>query len=187
MTTDRVRGRTPLMEIAKRLKKALSDTACGPLVVAKDVVDLADRWGDYGTDTDGMSVSQWLVKTCGVGKDLRFFARRHEAVERIGEHIRRTWDHDAAVWAAGAIRDVDHLKRLDEAVVTAMRANGGNPLPESAVVRLAKSVLGQGRKLRSRKPCESCVAKDAEIAVLKARVAELEEMLSAATAPIAAE
>lgn len=127
-----------LNRIADSLRDRMGKGATEPLGVAQLVVDLACDWTHYQEEAGGLSCSAWLEKVFGKGKNLLWFSRRDDAVKAIGEHARRAWDHDAAVWATSRIKDKRQLKVLDRLVLKSRLKNGGNPLPTSAVQRLAR-------------------------------------------------
>lgn len=156
-----------LSTIAGRLKTALTDAACGPLMVAGEVVKLAAEWDTHKEEAGDISPTAWLEKTFGAGKDLAWFQRRADAVEKIGEASKRTWHHEAAVWAASQIRDPKHLTALATKVMEQRKRNGSNPLTLQQVKLLATGIAGRTAQARGCRKCEE----------LKKRIAELEEML----------
>jgi hypothetical protein len=156
-----------LQQIIAKWRAALTDAATGPLVVAAEVVKLAEDWPAYQEEAGGATATQWLRSTLGKGQGLPWFARRHEAVKKLGEACRRTWHHEAAVWAAENVGDDVSLRRLKDAVHDAYVANGRNPLTEPQVRGVAAKVLGRAKRGRV---CKGC-------AEARARVALLEETL----------
>ncbi len=148
--------RETLADIARRLRPAMAGAACGPLIVAADVVKLADNWTLYQAEANGRSPAEWLIKTFGKGKDLAWFTRRFEAVELIGEAARRTWHHEAAVWVVDHVRDVTHVQRLNVAVMEERKRNGNNPLTKVQVTLLAKKIGILVSKTKPHKTCGRC-------------------------------
>jgi hypothetical protein len=124
-----------LTEKAAQWRKVLSDADRGPLIVAADVVALADRWDDYESEAGGLSITGWLRKNLGAGRGLAWFERRAKAVRVLGEASRRNLNHGVAVWVSENVppSQFDAAKRV---LYHGARAQNGVPL-----------TLGQARPL----------------------------------------
>ena len=146
-----------LSDRAKRLRKALSDADTGPLVIAAEVVALSTEWPRYEAESGGKSVSHWLKKVLGPGKDLSYFAKRHEAVRILGEASPRTFHHEAALWAANnvvsGLKDAGRRVFLEKCFA-AKRSNGHNPVTKAQAKRIA--VECGFVQVASRKTCPGC-------------------------------
>jgi hypothetical protein len=136
-----------LVERAMQLRRMMQDAACGPLAAAAVVVGLAENWEAYKEEAGGRKCTTWLRDELGRGRGLSFFKQRHDAVRRAGEHTRRTWHHEALLWAVNSCHDELTLKRLDRAVLDAKKvSNGGNPLTKQQVMRIAVPIIGRTPK-----------------------------------------
>lgn len=156
----------PLSVVAARIQKALSGSACEPLAVSESVVRLAQNWPAYREEAGGLSASGWLTKTFGLGRKLRWFQDRADAVEALGEASRRTWHHEAAVWAAQNVTDEFSRRRLVDSVNKyRIDKNNRNPLSEEQVVRLAKEI-GVWNSRGVGKACAACATKDKAMAAM---------------------
>ncbi len=155
MTTATKTG-LDLGTIAAKWKRALSDAASGPLIIAAEVLAVAERWDDYKAEAGGSTCPAFLRDRLGAGRDLAFFMRRADAVARLGEHTRRTWDHEAAVWASQVTKDDVTRARVVKAVdAYRVEKNNGNPLTLAQVRDVAKPILGRSTA-KSARHCERC-------------------------------
>ncbi len=152
-----------LIAIGVRLKKTMSESAAGPLIVAREVIGIVNNWSDVGQK--GVTAEQWITRTLGRGYTIRWFQRRVDAVDKLGEASRRFWHHQGAVWAATMIKNPMHLKKLNDEVWAATKANASVPISSTAVMRIARK-LGIKKPL-GKTPCANCEK-------LKKRIAELE-------------
>ena len=84
-------GTGRLSSVASHVAQMMKQSGNGPLAVSKDVCALADEWANYKEEAGGQTCSQWLLGVSG--QNEKFFRLRATAVDRIGEHARRTWDH----------------------------------------------------------------------------------------------
>lgn len=57
----------PLSVRVKKLSRALKESACGPLIVARDVVRIIDNWDLHRKESGGVTPSQWSRKNFGKG------------------------------------------------------------------------------------------------------------------------
>ncbi len=135
--TETFGSRNRLAELAAKIKRNSSDEARGPLIIAAEVIAAGENWEAYRAEAEGKDFEQWIRWVAGPGRGRAFFARRLAAIERIGEHARRRWHHDAAHWAASNIESDDNLRRLNDEVLTVTAAGGGVPLNEDIVRRIA--------------------------------------------------
>lgn len=158
-----------LDHLATKWAGALRDSVTGPLAIAAEVVAVAKRWDEhYRASAGGASCSSFLTSKLGAGRNLAYFTRRAEAVASLGEHTRRTWDHEAAVWATQATRDDLARARMVRAV-EAYRVGGnhGVPLSLHQVQAVAETILGEGKPKATRK-CARCARCDRMAAALLA-------------------
>ena len=149
-----------------RWKAALSDAATGPLVIAREVRQVAEQWSQYKDEVDGMRCTSWLREMLGNGKGLAFFERRARAVDKLGEACRRYMHHELAVWLAEQTLSADQLTRIKRELHAGFKENGDNPLTLSQGSRVVNDILGKQRKPRRDFALE--------VARLQKRVAELE-------------
>lgn len=156
-----------LTALAASISGKMTASACGPLVVADEVCKLADDWesGGWRAESGGKTCSQWLMSVCNERE--RFFRDRKRAVDRIGEHARRTWHHEAAVWASSSFDD-EALKFLDTAVRREQRAAGEVIFSRSQVARIARN-LDLHPAVHREKTCRRCMEKDVIIRDLMRR------------------
>lgn len=160
--------REPLKDVAARASKMMADSARGPLIVARDIMAVANSWADYQADADGASCDAWLKATFGRGHGLAFFDRRNRAVEVLGEDVRRWLHHDAAVWL---------LQKLPVTSIVAVKKRLYNEhvAQKRVVLSLAQTrtiaLEMIGRQHVRAKRCATC-------AKLQARIAELESIAS---------
>ena len=147
-----------LSDIGKKIAKDMSDHDRGPLIVAREIVSLAENWEQYQDEAEGKSCSQWLI-SIGTGgrRDVAWFTRRAEAVEAMGEHARRTWNHEALVWATNQFSDPLTLRRLDREVLAVSRANGNGALSKMQVAAIAKKI-GLVADQKRKRVCGRCQA-----------------------------
>lgn len=129
-----------LSERALRLRKALVDSATGPLIVAKEIVDIADNWLFYSKEVDGAALNTWLQST--FGHRIAWFTRRYDAVMKLGEASRRVLDHNAAVWLADAITDAE-VKQVMPAVCRERKAQHDIPLDERRTRDVVVEMFGE--------------------------------------------
>ena len=135
--TETFGSRNRLAELAAKIKRNSSDEARGPLIIAAEVIAAGENWEAHRAEAGGIDFEPWIVSVAGNGRGRSFFARRLAALERIGEHARRWWHHEAALWAAKHIANTDDLRRLNEEILTTTKARGGVPLNKDTVVRIA--------------------------------------------------
>jgi hypothetical protein len=142
-----------LVEVAARFRKAMSDSATGPLRVAEEVMAIANEWDRYADEADGLSCTAWLSKNIGKGCGLAFFKRRFDSVEALGEDVRRWMHHDAAVWVAQRV-PAPQRKMVKEALYDAhCLANRTILTPEQTKLAVRK-IIGKGH-VRA-KTCQRC-------------------------------
>lgn len=141
-----------LSEFSDKLRKCVVSGQNGPLIIAAEVVSLADNWEQYKPEADGLTCTQWLAGICGAGKGLGWWQRRSEAVAKIGEHARRCIDHNVAVYVADMVSS-EHMPAVSKMLVLAMKQNGGNPLTIAQARSRVEKITG---KLREKKSCACC-------------------------------
>jgi hypothetical protein len=140
---------------AGRWRKALADSATGPLIIASEIVQLADEWADHQSETDGLSCTSWLRATLGRGRSLAWFATRHAAVATLGEACRRTIHHEVACYVArnvpGESRDAVRLMLMREC-----KAQNNNPLTMAQARRKIEALIGRVSAPRCAAACTRC-------------------------------
>lgn len=164
-----------LKEWSKKFKSAMQQTHTGPLIIAEEVVNLANDWGDHQKEADGLSVSQWLTRELGNKQTgLAYFKRRHDAVLILGEDIRRTIHHEVAVYVMNNVPDV--LRgRVKELLIKGFVNNNHNPLTPQQAKPVIYEVIG--KPLAASKECLRCLELEAEIERLKIEIEHLKTMV----------
>ena len=140
---------------ARRWRSALTDAATGPLIVASEIVSLADHWEAYKEEAGGLSCASWLqARVTHRGQALDYFAKRHAAVKLLGEACRRTMHHEVAVYVANQVtseyRDAVKLMLMREC-----KAQGGPLTMGQATPRIGK-IIGRKSRPRSQIQCKRC-------------------------------
>lgn len=154
---------------AREFREALKHGDIGPLLLAPKVIDLTTRWSEYEEEADGLSAHAWLRRELGKGKTLAWFKRRAEAVEKLGEAIRRTVHHEVAVRVANKV-PADKQELVIQALMRARLKNGHCALSPKQADLVIAEIVG---KSPNPKVCRRCI-------VLEARIAELEGKSQAA-------
>lgn len=91
-----------IKQLALKIKKANQEGRAWPMLVYREVLELADEWDE---DKRG-KFDDWLQSECtGKSWTLRQFKKVRDVVECLGEDIRRTWDYWAAQWVYGQYGD----------------------------------------------------------------------------------
>ena len=96
----------PDLEALRKTLRACLAVDNGPLIHAKQVCGLEGMWDRFKRDAGGVSFEKWIRVTCGPEYSARFWRRCNNAVNVLGEHVRRTLHHQVALFIA---------ERLDEA------------------------------------------------------------------------
>lgn len=156
-------------QIIGRVRKVMGDAVCGPLVVAADVVALSSSWEAYRPEVGDIPINDYLRRNLGNGKTVGYFQKRANAVKALGEHIRRSWHHESAVWVFQNFTGAEREKART-AVDREWAARNKVPLTPSETVRVVDAALGAARVPRH-KSCAKCDA-------YRKRIAELEAMLA---------
>ena len=160
------------MEDFARWKEALRNGATGPLRIAQEVVAANDKWD--AEKHNGTSFTSELRRALGRGRGLPFFHVRALAVDALGG-LRDAcmFEHNAAVWLAKAASNgkLAEAKRLS---AIAFNRNLRSPLTFAQVERATRGLLGR-TKVRVHTDCVGCVARDKELAELRAMVEEASE------------
>ena len=174
--------KTQLAELAKNMRKALDSAGNGPLIQAKPMMEILANWSEYKAAADGMSAGAWLHASFGPSYNVKWFERRANAVDRIGEHARRAWDHNAAAWASDNIKDEADLKKLNRAVMERWAEQGRVLLTIGRVQRVALELgIRVPREKTASGACALCEEKDKTIAELRARLGDNGAALSGVT------
>lgn len=144
--------REPWSKTAARINEKLKDLAAGPLLVAAELVEIAERWDSLSpSETGGMRVS--AAYEHAFGYRLGFFQRRHDAVQKLGDWSARTLHHNAALWLAGQVSG-PVPRRLKDAIFSAHTSKNKHPLTIEQLKPIAAEFLGT--KPRTKKACARC-------------------------------
>lgn len=137
--------RKTLDDYGTELQKMMADAALGPLDASCTICrELEPHWDRFKGAADGKSLSAWLAQTCkDTGMGLAYFRRRYDAVEALGEDVRRWMHHGLAVWLAGQTKDQKQLRRVKEALRKVHRDRDNQPMGEQQGKRIAKPILGK--------------------------------------------
>ena len=157
---------TRLGQKAKEFRQALAQVDTGPLILAPKVIALASEWSEYEAEVEGLAINGWLRRELGAGKTLAWFKRRAEAVDKLGESVRRTLHHEVAVRILGTVPE----NRWAEIVAALQRArlkNGHCALSPKQADKVIRELLGRAPQV---KICARCSALEAEIEALKAKL-----------------
>ncbi len=84
----------------KRISAALRSGITGPLIVAEDVVRMADNWELWREQAGGLSATAAFKKWLHF--HLPYFSARHHAVELLGRDV-RTWMQDTLAVRVAAL------------------------------------------------------------------------------------
>jgi len=152
----KVGGNTESLKVrAKRWSAAVKDRATGPLVVAREIVEVVDRWEHYQQQAEGKSAAQWLKVVFGKHHKMgpAYWRRRARAVDLLGESCRRTVHHEVAVWITHKVSGED-LAKARKALIAGCRRNGGIPLNMSAAKPIIYDLFGWVPQVTTCKRCE---------------------------------
>ena len=138
-------------------RKALQDVACGPLIVAHEVVDLADRWDAYREQAGGLDATTWLKRN--LNWYLAWFIERQRAVDKLGEAVRRWMHHEVAVYCSRNVPAED-VREVVKQLRLATKKAGENPLSLPQAKPIIYEVLGR-RPGRQRRTCPRCAVLEA--------------------------
>lgn len=149
-----------LKACARKWRKALSDSACGPLVVAPEVVAVIDDWDAYKDEVGGVPVAAWLRTVFGSrGVGPRFWRQRANAVDELGEAIRRTLHHEVAIWVMSAVPTEQHT-RVKRMLMREAKKQHGVPLSPHQARKRVYEMLGWKPKSKT-KECKQCMKLEA--------------------------
>ncbi len=112
-------GDRSLKAKAAAWRDQLRSGATGPLVIAQQVVDLVAEWENWRTEAGGVDANAWLRAT--FGQSVAWFERRARAVRDIDESIRRSWNHEVAVWVHQHVTTAELRKQVVFAFAKAAR------------------------------------------------------------------
>jgi len=147
---------------ARRWKRALADSATGPLIIAPEIVDLAEHWEQYKAEAGGQSCTAWLQSVLTRGQNYAYFYARHRAVERLGEASRRTMHHEVAVYVTNNVQDqyIDAVKLM---LMRECKAQNGNPLTLAQAKPRIHEITGHAAQKREAKGCDRCMELEAKL------------------------
>jgi hypothetical protein len=152
-----------LTDVAKQIKSAMEHSDTGPLVIAADVVKLAEKWKDYKEDAGKLSCAQWLTRELGNKKrGLAYFRARHRAVEALGEESRRMLHHEMAVYIVNNVPK-EQWDEVKETLYKKCVRNNHCPLSPGQARPLIYKIVGHvpGRG------CSRCAMLEAELRRMK--------------------
>lgn len=151
-----------LGEKASRWKTAMRDRDTGPLVIAKEVVELAADWESYRQEAGGLDCTTWLrTQAFRPGEGLAWWRTRADAAVALGEASRRYMHHDVATYIYRTVPK-DKWDEVKMALMRGAKEQNGMPMK----LTQARRVIGTIIKRKSVK--RACV-----------RCAELEKVLAA--------
>lgn len=164
-----------LKELTGRWRSALASGDCGPLVIAADVVRVGAEWDEkYKEEAGGASCTTWLRRELGPGRNLAWFARRHEAVEHLGESIRRTMHHEVAVWIHDNVPK-EAWTKVVMAVTIAAKKQRGVPLTPPQARRVVCPIIG--KVSGTKRGCSRCSDFEVQVALLEQEIERLRQLL----------
>lgn len=151
------RDSTSLDQKLAEWRKALNDSACGPNVIAADVVAVADNWSLYKADAGGLTANQFCRKFLEM--HVSFFTRRANAMERFGYEARRSIHHEVAVWVCALVHDELTFERIKKALYEEKVKRGGNvpsmakciPIVNKILMRIPSHIVDENELQRLRK------------------------------------
>jgi len=119
-----------------RISEARDQGESWPLILAEDVLLLADQWPVIRpTILNKPKLDKYLLPLVGRGWTHARFRRMHLIVERLGESCRRTWGWQAAQWACNTLSDTE-LADIQKEYPAYLRANGGRSLSIDQIQRV---------------------------------------------------
>ena len=113
----------PLEKVAKRLKGLMADASLGPVLVARELVQLEGRWGEYEQEE---TLSEW-VRACLAPKTLKWFKTLADADAHLGPENAKLLQAPALVWLSGVV-DASRKDAILERVRGLYQKNGRNPV-----------------------------------------------------------
>jgi hypothetical protein len=147
-----------IVERLRRIKNSLRDAACGPLVVAREVVRIAEEWegfrGDLPEKDQELSASSVFKKHLGF--NLAWFERRARAVELLGEDVRRWMHHECAIWMVSVVPIVqlqEAKEKLLESKVGRARARTKTAITQAQAEDVVYEFIGH---VPASRVCEEC-------------------------------
>jgi hypothetical protein len=154
-----------LKDYSSRWRAACRAGDTGYLIIARDVLDVANRWETYRAEADGKECTTWLRAELGPGKTLDWFRKRQAAVDALGEDVRRWMHHEVAIWLVAKVTSPDERDVAKRALSLVTRQQKSNPLTKAQAYRVVAGALGWKKDHVSIETCARC--------------AELEEILRA--------
>ena len=159
----------PPTALVEKIKALLSNSKVGPTLAAPMVMEIANKWESTYRESMGIACGTWLRAKFGDGASVRFFEVRAAAAKRFGG-AKGCVDHCALVWLDSAVKD-EMVTPMVTALVTKYNRNQSVPLTLGQTRLIYRLVCGQVPT----KPrvCSGCVALQAKVAALEARVGEV--------------
>jgi hypothetical protein len=157
-----------LSEVATRIR-TVGQHPCAPLIVSQDVAYLNDNWSAYKAEAGGKLCCVWVRETSGYS--LQWWLTRHEAVQRLGEAVRRIADHGVAVWVMNHISS-DSYPKVMVVLRTEQRANHGLPVMRPVALRALRRA-GLYKSIDKVRACDSCKKLKARIKLLEQTILDL--------------
>jgi hypothetical protein len=161
----------PLDKYLSSWRRALTEGATGPLVIAREVVEISERWDDYREEVGGLTVSAFLRRELGRGRDLAFFRRRARAVERLGEDVRRVLHHEVAVWIDQNFEGEESARAAWGLRMATKKDHHGVPFSLAQAKPIVLKLLGRKTEKVPR-TCERCALLEEENRILREKLEE---------------
>jgi len=155
-----------LSDLILKCKTALKEGATAPLLLAEEIVKVAEEWDARWKQDMDMSCNAWLRVNLGPGKSLSYWRVRADAVAKLGESIRRTLDHDVAAYVVRSVPE-PNWSEIVEKLQKKRLAQSGNVATIGQAERIVFEVLG--RRGKPRRKCPQCALLQAEIDSLRAQ------------------
>jgi len=168
----------------RRLADIQRSSALGPLIVAQEVVNkLAPEWDStWKARSNGMLLTTALKHY--LGKYLRFYTERDEAVRVLGEDVRRWMAHDLAVRIAKSV-PAEHHKEIKQKLLgntkgyerfRAQRARG-IPVSQDQAEDIIREVVDKPPR-RKNGECPTCAVLQEQVEALQSEVLSLRTQLA---------
>lgn len=152
---------TKLDDLAQKVSRwsaAMRSADTGPLVIAQEVVAVVDSWDVYKHEAGDITAQSWLeAKVFRPGLGTRFWRTRARAVEHLGEAVRRTMHHEAAVWVVESVPEDQRSALVFRVHQESKRISA--PVPRSTVQRLYRAMAGVKPKPKTCGECARLRAK----------------------------
>ena len=123
--TDKNEKKLSLAPLAKQLRQYMTDQGVGPMLVARQLVELADKWDQYD-HRKGQTLNSWVYDALAP-KTLKWFRQLNDAEKRLGSAFSKHLDARAMLWL-GNICDAPRREQMLEIVTELYKKNQQNPV-----------------------------------------------------------